>query len=87
MGAFGSQGQTRTAAISIKLAERELLRRDTGEEPVLLLDDVLSELDAGRQDFVLNQLKTGQVFITCCETDRLTKLGQVLTVRNGEIGG
>ena len=87
VGAFGSQGQTRTAAISIKLAERELLRRDTGEEPVLLLDDVLSELDAGRQDFVLNQLKTGQVFITCCETDRLTKLGQVLTVRNGEIGG
>ena len=87
VGAFGSQGQTRTAAISIKLAERELLRRDTGEEPVLLLDDVLSELDAGRQDFVLNQLKTGQVFITCCETDRLTKLGQVLTVKDGEIGG
>ena len=54
---------------------------------MLLLDDVLSELDAGRQDFVLNQLKTGQVFITCCETDRLTKLGQVLTVRDGAIGG
>ena len=87
VAAFASQGQTRTAAISIKLAERELLRRDAGEEPVLLLDDVLSELDAGRQDFVLNQLKTGQVFSTCCETDRLTKLGQVLTVRDGVIGG
>ena len=87
VGAYGSQGQTRTAAISIKLAERELMRRDSGEEPVLLLDDVLSELDAGRQDFVLNQLKTGQVFITCCETDRLTKLGQVLTISNGVIGG
>ena len=87
VAAFASQGQTRTAAISIKLAERELLRRDAGEEPVLLLDDVLSELDAGRQDFVLNQLRTGQVFITCCETDRLTKLGQVLTVRDGAIGG
>ena len=82
---FGSQGQTRTATISVKLAERELLRRDTGEEPILLLDDVLSELDAGRQDFVLNQLKSGQVFISCCETDRLTKLGQVLTIEKGTI--
>ena len=82
---YGSQGQTRTATISLKLAERELIRRDTGEEPVLLLDDVLSELDAGRQDFVLNELKSGQVFITCCETDRLTKLGQVLTIEKGTI--
>lgn len=82
---FASQGQTRTATISIKLAERELIRRDSGEIPVLLLDDVLSELDAGRQDFVLNRLKDGQVFITCCEVDRLTKLGQVLRVENGTI--
>lgn len=85
MAAFASQGQTRTATISIKLAERELLKRDTGEEPLLLLDDVLSELDAGRQDFVLNQLKSGQVFITCCETDRWTALGQVLQIENGQI--
>lgn len=82
---YASQGQTRTATISIKLAERELMKRDSGEEPVLLLDDVLSELDAGRQDFVLNQLKSGQVFITCCETDRLTRLGQVLRIEKGEI--
>lgn len=82
---YGSQGQTRTATISVKLAERELIRRDTGEEPILLLDDVLSELDAGRQDFVLNQLRSGQVFISCCETDRLTKLGQVLTIEKGTI--
>ena len=81
--AFGSQGQTRTAAISLKLAEREIFRDDTGEEPVLLLDDVLSELDARRQDFVLNQIKTGQVFITCCETDRLTEIGAVTMIRNG----
>ena len=53
---FGSQGQTRTAAVSLKLAEREIFRGDTGEEPVLLLDDVLSELDAGRQDFILNKI-------------------------------
>ena len=73
---FASQGQTRTAVISLKLAERALLRQGTGETPVLLLDDVLSELDAG-----------GQVFITCCETDRLTSLGQVLSIRSGTIGG
>ncbi len=82
--AFGSQGQTRTAAISLKLAEREIFRDDTGEEPVLLLDDVLSELDARRQDFVLNQIRSGQVFITCCETDKLTELGKVFLIRGGE---
>ena len=83
--AFGSQGQTRTAAISLKLAERELLRRDTGEEPVLLLDDVLSELDARRQDFVLNQISSGQVFITCCEPERVTNIGQTVTIRGGQL--
>ena len=82
---YGSQGQTRTAAISLKLAERELMCRQLGEEPVLLLDDVLSELDAGRQDFVLNKLKKGQVFITCCEKDRLTELGRVYNVEQGKI--
>jgi len=84
---FGSQGQTRTAAISLKLAEREIFRRDTGEEPVLLLDDVLSELDAARQDFILNKIMSGQVFITCCEKDRLTDLGRVMTIQNGELAG
>lgn len=81
--AFGSQGQTRTAAISLKLSERELLRRDTGEEPVLLLDDVLSELDAARQDFVLNQITSGQVLITCCEPGRVTKIGKTIEIRAG----
>ena len=85
VSAFASQGQTRTATISIKLAERELLRRDTGEEPLLLLDDVLSELDAGRQDFVLNRLRSGQVMITCCEVDRLTSLGKVYRIEQGKI--
>ncbi len=82
---YGSQGQTRTAAISIKLAQRELMRREFGEEPVLLLDDVLSELDAGRQDFVLNQIKTGQVFITCCEPGRFTKLGKRIEIKKGNL--
>ena len=82
---YGSQGQTRTAAISLKLAQRELMKREGGQEPVLLLDDVLSELDPGRQDFVLNQIQTGQVFITCCEADRFTKLGQTIEIRKGQI--
>lgn len=81
--AFGSQGQTRTAAISVKLAEREILREDTGFEPVLLLDDVLSELDNKRQDFVLNRITTGQVFITCCEEDRLTEAGRMFRIEGG----
>lgn len=83
--AYGSQGQTRTAAISLKLAERELFRRDTGEEPVLLLDDVLSELDARRQDFVLNQIRSGQVLITCCEPERLTDIGKRIFIENGRV--
>jgi DNA replication and repair protein RecF len=82
---YGSQGQTRTAAISLKLAQRELMRRETGEEPLLLLDDVLSELDPGRQDFVLNQIESGQVFITCCEPGRFTKLGQTIEIKKGNL--
>ena len=83
--AFGSQGQTRTAAISLKLAQRELMRRESGEMPVLLLDDVLSELDAARQDFVLNQINAGQVFISCCDSERFTTLGKTVAVHNGAV--
>lgn len=82
---YGSQGQTRTATISLKLAQRELMRRESGEEPLLLLDDVLSELDPGRQDFVLNQIKTGQVFITACEPGRFTKLGKTIEIESGSV--
>ena len=80
---YGSQGQTRTAAISLKLAQRELMANSFGEQPVLLLDDVLSELDARRQDFVLNQITQGQVFITCCEPGRFTKLGKTIEICKG----
>ena len=82
---FGSQGQTRTAAISLKMAQRELMHKESGEIPVLLLDDVLSELDPGRQDFVLNQITEGQVFITCCEPGRFTKLGKTMEIAHGRI--
>jgi len=82
---FGSQGQTRTAAISLKLAQRELMHRESGEIPVLLLDDVLSELDAARQDFVLNQIDKGQVFISCCESERFTTLGKTVAISGGAV--
>ena len=84
---FASQGQTRTAALSMKLAEREIYKNVVGEYPVLLLDDVLSELDPRRQEFVLNRIAGGQVFITCCEDDRLPELlgGKVFRVENGAI--
>lgn len=82
---FSSQGQTRTAALSFKLAEREIYREITGRTPLLLLDDVLSELDPRRQEFVLNRISGGQVFITCCEEDRLGTMlgGKVLHVEKG----
>ena len=84
---FASQGQTRTAALSMKLAEREIFKNETGEYPVLLLDDVLSELDAGRQEFVLNRIGGGQTFISCCEdgTIRRRTGGRVFAVRAGSI--
>lgn len=64
---FASQGQARTAAVSVKLAEREIHRDESGEYPVLLLDDVLSELDWKRQGFILDKISNGQVLITCCD--------------------
>lgn len=82
---FGSQGQVRTSAISLKLAQRELMATQSGEIPVLLLDDVLSELDPGRQDFVLNQITEGQVFITCCEPGRFTKLGKTIEIHHAQV--
>ena len=85
--AFASQGQTRTAALSLKLAEREIFHDEFDEYPVLMLDDVLSELDAQRQAFVLNRIGGGQTLITCCEDARIAERtgGRVLTVQNGGI--
>lgn len=84
---YASQGQTRTAALSVKLAEREILKAETGEYPVLLLDDVLSELDAKRQEFVLNRLGGGQTLITCCEDENISGRtgGKVIFVSGGRI--
>ena len=84
---FASQGQTRTAALSLKLAEREIYLHETGEYPILLLDDVLSELDTKRQEFVLNRIGGGQTLISCCEDEGISKRtgGEVLFVEKGRI--
>lgn len=68
---FASQGQTRTAAIAMKLAERDYLCAELGEPPLLLLDDVLSELDENRQGLLLESVKNEQVFLTCCNQSGL----------------
>ena len=76
-----------TARAALKLAKREIFQEETGEWPVLLLDDVLPELDSKRQAFVLNRIRGGQVFITCCEEEKLEGLegGRVFHIRDGSI--
>ncbi len=66
---FGSQGQQRTAALSLKLSEIELVKQVTRDNPVLLLDDVLSELDGNRQTYLLNNIGGIQTIITCTGLD------------------
>lgn len=83
--AFGSQGQKRSAVIAMKLAEAELLGKDTGEPPVIFLDDVLSELDEIRRRFLMKRIGSFQVFITCCEPEmnRMPSDGRVFLMENG----
>lgn len=84
---YGSQGQKRSVALSLKLAEAEILKNHTGEETVALLDDVMSELDPQRQNYILNHIKNWQVFITCCDPTNIENLsqGRVFTMKNGEL--
>ena len=83
---FASQGQQRSIAVAMKLAEGAVAREKTGEYPVFLLDDVLSELDDKRKRFVLSGLKGKQVLITCCDEKDAEKIpeGQVIFVEKGQ---
>ena len=82
---FGSQGQARSAALAMKLANAEIIRNECGEAPVMLLDDVLSELDPARQRFVLNNISNMQVVITCCDSRSVTDMtkGKVFKLKKG----
>ncbi len=84
---FGSQGQKRSISLSLKLAEAEIINRVSGEYPVFLLDDVMSELDPERQSFVLNRINGIQAFITCCDPSNIERLkkGKIIKVKNGQV--
>ena len=69
MKQFASQGQIRTAALSMKLSQMQILRDQSGEEPVLLLDDVMSELDRKRRACLIGEISSFQTFITCADRD------------------
>ncbi len=74
---FGSQGQQRSAALALKLAEADLIAKITGEEPVIMLDDVFSELDPQRQKYVVSRLTNRQVFITCCDEANIIRMSGI----------
>lgn len=84
---FASQGQQRSAVLALKLAEAAVLREVTGEQPVALLDDVMSELDTSRQDYVLNHIHGWQIFLTCCDPSPVLRMtgGRVFHVEQGII--
>ncbi len=84
---FASQGQKRSIVIALKLAEAEIIKNITNNQPVILLDDVMSELDKNRQNYILNKIKGVQVFITCCDEENfnILKNGKIIRIKNGEI--
>ena len=88
---YGSQGQQRTAALSLRLAERELIKKETGEDAILLLDDVMSELDTSRQERLLDSFGENQIFITVAGSFREEALKlravKVMRIENGKLTG
>lgn len=88
---FGSQGQQRTSALSLKLAEIEIVKRMVGDLPVLLLDDVLSELDSSRQNQLLSSIEQIQTIITCTGVDEFIanrfEINRIYHIVDGAIGG
>lgn len=86
---YGSQGQQRSCALTLKLAECGVIREVAGEQPVVLLDDVLSELDKGRREYLLSGLAEGQLFITCCDRSGFSaiKSGVTWQIKEGALAG
>lgn len=84
---YGSQGQKRSVALSLKLAGAEVIKEISGEYPICLLDDVMSELDENRQNYILNHIRNWQSFITCCDTSNIKNLreGKIIKIKNGEV--
>ena len=86
---FGSQGQQRTAALSLKLSEIEIVKKITRDTPILLLDDVLSELDSNRQNYLLNSIGNIQTIITCTGLEEFVnnrfEINKVFNVSDGNV--
>lgn len=86
---YGSQGQQRTTALSLKLAEIELVKKSVGDTPILLLDDVLSELDGSRQNYLLNSISNVQTIITCTGLDEFISnrfdINRIFKVKDGYV--
>ena len=84
---YASQGQQRSCVLAIKLAEANLLEDITKKEPIALLDDVMSELDEKRQDYILNHIKNRQIFITCCDKETILRLkkGKTFHIEKGKV--
>lgn len=82
---YASQGQHRSIALILKLAQGYILRQETDNSPIILLDDVLSELDRSRQDFVISKIRDMQVFITCCEKSPDFEGKRVYNIEGGKV--
>ena len=84
---FGSQGQQRSCILSLKLGEAKLLGEAMGEPPLILLDDVMSELDSVRRDYILNSIGESQIFLTCCDKELFSGLaeGKVFIMEKGRL--
>lgn len=84
---YGSQGQLRSVALSLKLAQAEILSKLTGEAPIILFDDALSEIDKRRQIYVMNEIADMQVMLTCCDPIVAldARIGNLYAIQRGEI--
>ena len=80
---FASQGQQRSLSIALKLAEGEIIREEYGDYPVFLFDDVLSELDAKRRDYLINRIDGKQVIMTCCDKNEINN-ARLIRVKKGK---
>jgi len=82
---YASQGQQRSLALALKLAEGEICKEEFGDHPVFLFDDVLSELDSSRRDYLINKMTEKHVILTSCEVDFLSQItgAKKMTVKDG----
>ena len=84
---FASQGQARSVALALKFAQAKIIQRKMDDSPIMLLDDVLSELDESRQKFILTHTSDMQVIITCCDSNFITDRvdGKVIKIKDGKV--